>query len=55
MRRFDVTANEGKVKDEIPLLTEMTKGRQPRTVVINARLKAELEAQIAQARCAEPQ
>lgn len=46
MRWCNVTINEGKVKDEIYLLPEMTKGRQPRTVFINARLKAELETYV---------
>jgi integrase/recombinase XerD len=55
LRWCDVTTNEGKIKDEIRLLPEMTKGRQPRTVFINARLKAELEAYVAQARCVDRQ
>jgi integrase/recombinase XerD len=51
LRWCDVTTNEGKVKDEIRLLLEMTKGRQPRTVLIKARLKAELEAYVAGPMC----
>ncbi len=51
----DVSTNEDKVKDEIRLLPEMTKGRQPRTVFINARLKAELAAYVAQAHCVDRQ
>ena len=53
MHWCDVTTNDGKVKDEIRLLPEMIKGRQPRTVFINAQLKAELEAYVAQARCVD--
>lgn len=50
----DVTTNEGKVKGEIRLLPEVTKVRQPRRISINARLEAELEAYVAQARCIDP-
>ncbi len=55
MRWCNVTTNEGKVNDAIRLLPEMTKGRRPRTVFINARLKAELEAYVAQSRCVDRQ
>lgn len=51
LRWCDVVTSEGQIKDEIRLLPDMTKGRQARTVFINARLKAELQAYVAQARC----
>ena len=43
LRWCDVLTSEGQIKDEIRLLPDMTKGRQARTVFINARLKAELD------------
>lgn len=51
LRWCDVVTSEGQIKDEIRLLPDMTKGRQARTVFINARLKAELQAYVWQARC----
>jgi integrase/recombinase XerD len=38
LRWCDVVTSEGQIKDEIRLLPDMTKGRQARTVFINARL-----------------
>jgi integrase/recombinase XerD len=42
LRWSDVTTTDGLVKDEIRLLTDMTKGRHARTVFVSAKLKAEL-------------
>ena len=53
LRWCDVVTSEGQIKDEIRLLPDMTKGRQARTAFINARLKAELQAYVAQARCVD--
>jgi integrase/recombinase XerD len=50
LRWYDITTNEDKVKDEICLLPDVTKGRQSHSAFINARLKAGLEAYLAQAR-----
>ena len=44
LRICDVLDGENKVKSEIRLLPEQTKGRHPRTVFLNERLKAELQA-----------
>ncbi len=51
LRWSDVTNSDGQVKDEIRLLPYMTKGRHARTVFINAKLKAVLEAYADQTRC----
>ena len=44
LRICDVLDGENQVKSEIRLLPEQTKGRHPRTVFLNERLKAELQA-----------
>ena len=51
LRWSDVTTSDGLVKDEIRLLPDMTKGRHARTVFVNAKLKAELQAYAVQATC----
>ena len=51
LRWQDVTNNDGSVKDEIRLLPDMTKGRHARTVFVSSKLKAELQAYIATAKC----
>ena len=51
LRWSDVTTTDGQIKDEIRLLPDMTKGRQARTVFVSAKLKAELQAYAAQAKC----
>lgn len=44
---------DGTVKDEIRLLPDMTKGRHARTVFINAKLNAVLQAYADQAKCVD--
>lgn len=44
---------DGTVKDEIRLLPDMTKGRHARTVFVNAKLKAELQAYAADTKCVD--
>ncbi len=51
LRWQDVTNKDGSVKDEIRLLPDMTKGRHARTVFVSSKLKAELQAYIATAKC----
>jgi len=53
LRWQDVTNKDGSVKDEIRLLPDMTKGRHARTVFVSSKLKAELQAYIATAKCVE--
>jgi len=53
LRWSDVTTTDGLVKDEIRLLPDMTKGRHARTVFVNMRLREELAAYAAQARCVD--
>ena len=53
LRWSDVINSDGTVKDEIRLLPDMTKGRHPRTVFVNIRLREELAAYAAQARCVD--
>ena len=53
LRWSDVTTTDGKIKDEIRLLPDMTKGRHARTVFVSAKLKAELQAYAAQAKCVD--
>ncbi len=53
LRWQDVTNNDGSVKVEIRLLPDMTKGRHARTVFVSSKLKAELQAYIATAKCVE--
>jgi integrase/recombinase XerD len=47
LRYRDVVAGDGKVRDEIRLLAEQTKGSEARTVFINERLRKELEQYVA--------
>ena len=51
LRWSDVTNQDGTVKEEIRLLPDMTKGRHARTVFVNIRLREELQAYAAQAKC----
>ncbi|MEN9420778.1 MAG: Tyrosine recombinase XerD [Bacteroidota bacterium] len=51
LRWSDVTNSDGKIKDEIRLLPDMTKGRHARTVFINSKLKIELQVYADQAKC----
>ena len=53
LRWSDVMNQDGTVKEEIRLLPDMTKGRHPRTVFVNMRLREELAAYAAQARCVD--
>jgi integrase/recombinase XerD len=53
LRWSDVINSDGTVKEEIRLLPDMTKGRHPRTVFVNMRLREELAAYAAQARCVD--
>ena len=53
LRWSDVMNLDGTVKEEIRLLPDMTKGRHARTVFVNAKLKAELQAYAAQAKCVD--
>lgn len=43
----DVIGTDGRVKDEIRLKAEQTKGRHPRIVFVSPKLKKELEAYVA--------
>jgi integrase/recombinase XerD len=53
LRWSDVTNTDGAIKDEIRLLPDMTNGRHARTVFINAKLKAVLQAYADQAKCVD--
>jgi integrase/recombinase XerD len=53
LRWSDVTNADGRIKDEIRLLPDMTKGRHARTVFVSAKLRAELQAYAAQAKCVD--
>jgi len=53
LRWQDVTNKDGIVKDEIRLLPDMTKGRHARTVFVSSKLKGELQAYVAQAKCVD--
>ena len=53
LRWSDVMNQDGTVKDEIRLLPDMTKGRHARTVFVSIRLREELAAYAAQARCVD--
>jgi len=53
LRWSDVTTTDGEIKDEIRLLPDMTKGRHARTVFVSMRLREELAAYAAQARCVD--
>jgi len=51
LRWSDVITKDGEIKDEIRLLPDMTKGRHARTVFVSIRLREELQAYAAQAKC----
>ena len=53
LRWSDVTTTDGLVKDEIRLLPDMTKGRHARTVFVSIRLREELAAYAAEAKCVD--
>ena len=53
LRWSDVMNLDGTVKEEIRLLPDMTKGRHPRTVFVNIRLRDELAAYAAHAKCVD--
>ena len=53
LRWSDVITNEGAVKEEIRLLPDMTKGRHARTVFVNSKLRAELQAYANQSKCVD--
>jgi len=53
LRWSDVITNEGVVKEEIRLLPDMTKGRHARTVFVNSKLRAELQAYANQSKCVD--
>lgn len=53
LRWSDVVTAEGMVKDEIRLLPDMTKGRHARTVFVSSKLRAELQAYAAEAKCVD--
>ena len=53
LRWSDVTTTDGEIKDEIRLLPDMTKGRHARTVFVNIKLREELQAYSAQAKCVD--
>jgi integrase/recombinase XerD len=53
LRWSDVMNLDGTVKDEIRLLPDMTKGRHARTVFVNIKLREELQAYAAQAKCVD--
>ena len=53
LRWSDVTTTDGTVKDEIRLLPDMTKGKHARTVFVNIKLREELQAYAAKAKCVD--
>ena len=53
LRWSDVMNLDGTVKEEIPLLLDMTKGRHARTVFANIKLHEELQSYSAQAKCVD--
>ena len=53
LRWSDVINTDGTVKEEIRLLPDMTKGRHARTVFVNIKLREELQAYAAQAKCVD--
>jgi integrase/recombinase XerD len=53
LRWSDAMNLDGTVKDEIRLLPDMTKGRHARTVFVNIKLREELQAYAAQAKCVD--
>jgi integrase/recombinase XerD len=53
LRWSDMMNLDGTVKDEVRLLPDMTKGRHSRTVFVNIKLREELQAYAAQAKCVD--
>jgi len=53
LRWMDVVMPSGQIKDEIRLLSRMTKNQTARTVYVSQRLKEELKHYTNQARCIE--
>jgi integrase/recombinase XerD len=53
LRWRDVTDSEGRIKDEIRLLPDMTKGRHARTVFINNKLREELQTYANETKCVD--
>lgn len=53
LRWSDVLTADGKVKEEVRLLPDMTKGRHARTAFINIRLREELQSYADQAQCVD--
>jgi integrase/recombinase XerD len=53
LRWMDVVMPSGQIKDEIRLLSRMTKNQTARTVYVSQRLKEELKRYANQARCIE--
>jgi integrase/recombinase XerD len=53
LRWQDVVNADGAIKDEIRLLPDMTKGRHARTVFVSKKLREELQAYVAQAKCVD--
>jgi integrase/recombinase XerD len=53
LRWSDVMNLDGKVKDEIRLLPDMTKGRHARTVFVNIKLREELQSYAEQSKCVD--
>ena len=53
LRWSDVINTDGTVKEEIRLLPDMTKGRHARTVFVNIKLRGELQAYAAHAKCVD--
>jgi len=53
LRWSDVMNLDGTVKDEIRLLSDMTKGKHARTVFVNIKLREELQTYATQARCVD--
>ena len=53
LRWMDVVMPSGKIKDEVRLLSRMTKNQTARTVYVSQRLKEELKRYSNQARCIE--
>jgi integrase/recombinase XerD len=51
LRWQDVVNADGSIKDEIRLLPDMTKGRHARTVFVSKKLREEIQAYVAQAKC----
>lgn len=54
LRHCDVVDDTGRVKDEIRLLPEQTKGKHARTVFVNERLQRELQQYVNSRVCKNP-